>query len=703
MDVRKQIINRFSVVYWIFLFLGVLSFLSIIYTAGFKRNYYKKIQTAINESVIPSTRGNIYDINGRLLSTSVSKFDIRWDTRTEYLTDEKFNKGLDSLCIGLSKILGQKTPAEYKKEFLKARKKGNRNLKIAQNISYYQLLQIKRLPIFRKGRNRGGIKITKSFDRRLLNGDLARRTIGFINSQERFFGIEEIENSVLSGTPGYAKTHKLGNGFNEIIKITKNAVDGNDVVSTLDINMQDIVDKALRKRLIELKAQSGVAILMEVKTGEIRAVANLSKTKNGYKEIKNMAATSLYEPGSVMKLASFMNAFEEDNSLNLNRKFNTNGGIWQITKNFAIKDYNYKPGKGGGFGIIPVKKIFEYSSNTGTSKLIYSIFKNKDEDFLRRFSQYYFDKKLDLGLSNEVTPKFSKPGTKSWSGVSVRQMSIGYEILLTPYHIITFYNAVANNGKMVKPIFVKRIEKNGQVIKTMKPVVLSSSICSKKTLRYCQQMLKGVVEEGTGKKHVKSNLVNIAGKSGTAQIYRRGSYVSDTTEYNTTFIGYFPAENPKYTCFVWISMPKKHKSGGSAAGPVVKEIAEKIYTFDYDLHKKEFVVNNMPRKKSLPFAAKGYTGMLMKTFSDIGLPYVKSHKKWSKPVINNNQYIFKPIRIEKNIMPNVKGMNIRDAIFLLENLGLRVSVSGSGNVRNQSIAPNTRIRKNQKILLTLES
>lgn len=703
MDVRKKIINRFSVIYWIFLLLGIVSFLAIIYTAGFRRNYYEKIQIAISEDIIPSNRGNIYDANGRLLATSVSKFEIRWDTKTEYITDDIFNANVDIIAKKLSKILGTKTPKELKEEFIKARKEGNRDLLIAKDVPYNKLLEIKALPVFEKGRNRGGLKIAKSSDRKLLHEDLARRTIGIINSEERYFGLEEMENDVLSGTPGYAKTHRLGSGFKEIIKVTKEPIEGDDIISTIDINMQDIVDKALKERLIELDAKSGVAILMEVKTGEIRAVANLSKTPNGYKEIKNLAASALYEPGSVMKLASFMNAFEEDNSLNLNRKINTSGGIWQITKNFSIKDYNYKSSGSGGFGIISVEQVFEKSSNTGTSKLIYSIFSAKEENFLRRFSEYYFDKKLDLGLTNEATPTFSKPGDKSWSGVSLRQLSIGYEILLTPYHIITFYNAVANDGKMVKPIFVKRVEKNGIVIEQRKPIVLNSSICSKQTLAYCQTMLKGVINNGTGVSNVKSNLVSIAGKSGTAQIYRKGRYVSDTTEYNTTFIGYFPAETPKYTCYVWISMPKNNKSGGSAAGPVVKEIAEKIYTFDYDLHKKEFIVNNMPRIKTHPFVTAGYTGMLIKSFNETNLPFKNTNHKWSNPVYQNNEFVFNPIRVEKGKMPNVKGMNIRDAIFLLENLGLRVTISGEGRVKSQSIDPNSKITRNQNIKLILES
>ncbi|MEA3450803.1 MAG: penicillin-binding protein [Bacteroidota bacterium] len=703
MNVRKQIIDRFSLIYWIFIVAGIASFLSIVYIAGFKSNYYDKIQIAIDEDDIPAERGSIYDINGRMLATSVSIYEIRWDTQTEYLTDKRFQEGLDGLCLGLSEILGEKTPEQYKKEFIKARKKENRDYFITRGIEYLTLEKIKKLPIFKKGRNRGGIKVYKTHNRKLLHNNLARRTIGFKNSQDKYFGIEEMAGGILGGSQGIAKMNKLGNGLYDIIKIIKAPKNGDNIIATIDINMQDIIDKALRKRLIELDAEFGVAILMEVKTGEIRAVANLSKTKNGYREIENLAATSLYEPGSVMKLASFMSAFEEDNSLNLNRKFNTTGGKWQITNLFSIKDYNYKPNVGGGFGIINVQQIFEKSSNTGTAKLIHSIFKDNPESFIRNYSLYYFDKKLDFNLKNKPQVSFSKLGKEGWSGISIRQMSIGYEIMLTPYHIITFYNAVANNGKMMKPMFVKQIKQNDEIIETKKSIVLNSSICSKRTLNYCQQMLKGAVNNGTGKKHVKSDLVSIAGKTGTAQILINDKYVSDTTQYNVTFVGYFPAETPKYTCFVWISEPQRHKSGGSGAGPVVKEIAEKIHTFDYDLHQKEFVVNNMQNTKTLPYAAAGFTGMLIKSFVDIGFNYKNSNSKWAKPISKNNQYQFKPISVKKGFVPDVRNMNVRDAIFLLENIGMSVSITGSGKVIKQSIAPNTKIKKGQKIKLTLKS
>jgi cell division protein FtsI (penicillin-binding protein 3) len=701
MNETKKILNRFTLIYYVFIFLGIISLIDILFIRFIRRPYYKKIQISLVTDAIPAKRGNIYDINDQLLATTITRYNLYWDSRTEYLTDERINKNIDSLAIGLANILKNKSAAQWKVDLLKARLKRNRNYKIATNVNYWQYIKIKKLPLFRKGRNRGGLKSEKIQDRQLLHGDLARRTIGFISSQKKFFGIEKIQNAVLSGVEGDGYFKKLGSNRKELLKIYKQPIDGDDIITTLDINMQDIVDKALRKQLKNLDAQSGVAILMDVKTGEIRAVANLSKVDNSYKEIKNLAATDLYEPGSVLKLASFMNAFEEDNTLNLNRKFNTANGIWQITKNFSIKDYNYIPGVRGGFGIIPVKRIFELSSNTGTAKMIHSIFGDKSDNFINRYSSYYFDKKLDLGFTNEALPRFSKPGTKAWSGVSIRQLALGYEILLSPYHIITLYNAVANNGKMMKPMFVKEIIKNGKVIEKFKPVVLNASICSKKTLGFLHTMLEGVVENGTGKRHVKSNLVKIAGKSGTAQILQKGRYKSDSTEYNTTFVAYFPADNPKYTCLVWISKPKKHKSGGAAAGPVVKEIAEKIYTFDYDLHKQNFIVNNMPRSKKIPFVAAGYAKPIVYNCNFLNIPFKNFHKNWIKPFVYNDTLMLKPLKIKKNTMPNLIGMDISDALYVLENMGLNVKFSGQGHVINQSIKPKSKISKNQNITLTL--
>ncbi len=693
MRARDKIIERFTWTYYAFIVAGLVVFFTIVFISTFERKHFKKQQIAITDKTIEATRGNIYDINGRLLATSVIKYDIRWDTKTEYLRDEIFYKYIDSISVGLAKILKDRTAEEYKTYFINQRNGQNpRDVKIVNDIDFSTYKKIRQLPIFKESRNRGGIKVTKKRDRKLLHGNLGRRIIGFKNSKNEYLGIEYMMNATLSGTDGIAKVKRLGNGNYDIIKSIKDPTDGDDIITTIDINMQDIVDKALRKQLIETDADFGVAILMDVQTGAIRAVANLSKVDSAvYIENKNHAISSRYEPGSVMKLASFMNAFEEDNTLTPNKLINTHNGILNVN-GFKFTDY-----KKGGFGTISAQKVFELSSNVGTVEITYSTFKNKKQKFLERYSDYYFDKKLGLKLDNEIAPYIQDNS----SAATLGQLAIGYQIALTPMHIITFYNAVANNGKMVKPMFVSSIVRDGQVIEQMQPVVLNNAVCSQKTLDYCKTMLEGVVEHGTGEKYVKSDLVKIAGKSGTAQIYMKDiGYTPGTI--NATFVAYFPADKPKYTCLVWISNPQKNKSGSHAAGPVIKEIAEEIYTFDYDLHNKQFVINDFKNIQSVPKVKNGITKNITRILDSLKIKYaIKDRKGLVAAKSLNASVELRPIVLKKNAMPDVVGMNIKDAVFILGNTGLDIDIKGEGKVIKQSIAKNTEIKKNQKVVLTL--
>ena len=696
---RTQIQERFTLIFWFFVFLSVFALLDILYLMVFQRDKYKEIQITVKPGNIEAKRGNIYDDKGNLLVTSAYKYELRFDPLTEYLRkDENFYGALDSLTTGLSDILGN-TPEYYKNKFIEARKNHNRSLLFATNVSYLQLQKIKKLPLFRLRSYKGGLIVKKQIYRKMLNNDLARRTIG-IRGKNGFFGIEGMATS-LQGSDGMAKFQTMKSGYKKAVHIFQNPDPGKDIVTTIDLDLQDIVDKALREQLINLDADFGVAILMEVKTGKIRAVANLSKVDEGkYAEINNLAATELYEPGSVMKLASFICDFEEDNNLTLNTEVNTEGGIWHISNDFAITDYNYNPQKGtGGFGIIPVQRVFEVSSNTGTAKLAWNTFKNKPEKFTRKYSEFWFDKSLDLGFANEPMPRFSHPDERGWSGVSLAQLAIGYEINVTPYHIITLYNAVANNSKMVKPIFIEKEMKDGIVTKEYKPYVINSAICSQKTLNYCKTMLEGVVENGTGKHYVKSDLVKIAGKSGTAQINQGGRY--NFEQLNTTFVAYFPADKPKYTLLVWINKPKIHKSGSAAAGSVVKKIAEEIYAIDYQMHDKQYVVNRIKHGYITPFVSKGFDFSTYPLLEKINLPFKANGKKLVSASVVNDTLVFRTIKVKRSKMPDVRGMNLQDALFMLGNMGLKVNFKGSGFVKKQSLPAGKDIKRGQGVTLTL--
>lgn len=670
-----------------------------MYLNIFKRSYYSSLQKSEGEHTIQAQRGEIIDNRGRLLATSLRMYNITMDPLTEYLSPkDTFYKYLDTLSVGLSRVLGTKSAQEFRSIIEGARKSNNRNVSIVKNINYLQYLQLCRIPPFHLGRNRGGIKYTTFEDIQLFHGNLGRRIIGFKNTTNKFFGIEAKMNGALDGKPGVEWAQNLGQHHYSSLYVIKEPTRGDDITTTIDINMQDIVDKALRQQLEELHAFFGVAILMEVNTGEVRALANLQllSDSSGYAEINNMGVKSIYAPGSVMKLASMMIAFEKDPGLSPEKLIKTGNGIWEIG-DFTIRDY-----KTGGFGTISLQKVFELSSNIGTAKIIHQLFDRDPQDFINRLSEINFDHSLELGIDkdNELETVIIKPQNKDkWSKVSLRQISYGYELQLTPMHIITFYNAIANNGKMIKPLFVKNRLQMDKPIETFKSEVINAKVCSDRTLKYCKNMLKGVVERGTGLNYVKSNIVNIAGKSGTTNMYINGRY--DPSQVNATFVGYFPVEKPKYTCLVWISKPQTHKSGAAAAGPVLKKIAETIYSFDYDLHNKQFIVNNMPMEKSLPQVSKGFVGFTTKIFDIIDIKYSATKATWGKSKLSGDKIIIQAMPLKSKIMPNVIGMNARDAVFLLENYKLEIKIIGLGRVKKQSIASGESIKENQQITLNL--
>lgn len=697
MEIKNKILSRFTFVYWSFFVFFLIVIAKVLFVIIFQKSFYKDFQRSYEIRKIEARRGDIIDINGRLLATTQTRYTISMDPRTDYLTDKVFYSKIDSLCNGLSRILKDKTANEYRKLIVDSRIKGKRDVQIVEDIDYFTFKQLQKLPIFNKGKIKGGFKFIKSHEPILLHSDLGRRIIGFENTKELFFGIQMQMNDILAGTQGNALMQNFGGGHYIEQTIIKKPIDGNDIVSTLDINLQDLTDKILRTQLKVLDAESGVVIIMEVKTGEIRAMVNLSrKSDSTYGEIKNLAVTSLYEPGSVMKLASMIIAFEKNPNLSINKVFSTGNGLWQVTKDFTIRDYNYKD---GGFGNLTVQQIFENSSNIGVAKIIQSEFSSNPSEFVNRISQLYLDKRLNTGIDNEPLPQISKPNTPQWSGVSYMQIAYGYEISVTPLHLITLYNAIANDGKMVKPMFIKRIQKVGKTIEDFEPEVLVPSICSQRTLKIIQGLLNDVIVEGTGEADVKSDLVKIAGKSGTAQIYNKNGYETGNVE--ATFIAYFPSDKPKYTCLVWISKPQKDKSGSGAAGTVIKQLAEAIYAFDYDLHDKNYVLNNYKIGSTFPTIASGYSPYIESLLTFFNIKHSDAKYSWTDPQIDNNMIVFKSLNVKPNIMPNVKGMNARDAVYLLENIGLKVTIEGAGRVVEQSIEQGTQIKKNSKVKITL--
>lgn len=694
MDVKKEILKRFSIIYFIFIAAIVVIVMYLLYLNTVKRSYYSSLQKAIDYHNTDKIRGDIFDVNGRLLASSLTYYTISMDPLTEYLSkDDTFYKYIDTLCASLAQHFPEKTKQEYKNLIVNTRNKGRRDVTLLEDINYLEYITVKNFPLFNKGRNKGGIKTASREHIEQLHGNLGRRIIGLKNKDDEFLGIEKIASTYIEGSEGLEIAQNLGSDNYATLKVLIPPTKGIDAVSTIDINIQDIVDKALRKQLEDLEAEFGVAIIMEVETGEIRAVANLIRQSDStYAETDNYALNAVYDPGSVMKIASLLVAFEKNNNLDTSQIINTEDGYWQVTQGFHIEDYM-------NMGNISIRQVIEKSSNIGTAKIVQMAFQDNPEEFVDRLSKLKLTTKLDLGLDEEAMPIVSSPGKSSWSGISYLQMAYGYEISVSPMQLITLYNAIANDGKMVKPKFLKYTQDLGKIVQEFPVEYYETNIATPQTIKYCQEMLYGAVQFGTGKDDVKSNIVSIAGKSGTAQILVGDNY--SRTLINATFIGYFPADEPKYTCLVWINKPKSHRSGAGGAGPVLKEIAEKIYTFDYDLHTKQFVVNNMDNSNTKPYVAKGFNGFTKKILDYVNISYTDANTTWIEPVEQDNGFTLQSMYVKRNEMPDVKGMNARDAVFLLENYKLNIKLNGVGKVIKQSINPGTSVSEDQVVELTL--
>lgn len=705
--VREQINIRLIVTYLLIAGFSTLVLGQIFYLQTFRKETLKEKANTIKPQNIEAGRGDILDIKGRVLATSVPKYRILIDTDNENLPDSVFNADVDSLAICLANLFGDHTKEAYLEGLQKAKERKYRYYLLESSASFPDLQKLKSFPILRRGRFKGGLIVEEQYDRVSPHGQLALRTIGYTNeSDNRKVGIEGAYDEFLSGRDGYKLMQRISGGSLRELNYSKSVepINGIDLISTIDINIQDVVDKALRSRLIKHDAEYGTAILMEVKTGEIRAMVNLTKdTDSVYIEDFNYAIARLYEPGSTFKLASMIVSIEKGN-VELDEVYDTKRGIMKVA-DFTIRDH-----KRGGYGKITVQEIFEHSSNIGVSLIASEQFKDDPYEFIDRLYSIGFGDKLGIKLKGEPKPEIKYPDDKRmWSGVSLMQMAQGYELKVTPLQILSLFNAVANNGKLLRPIFVKNFREHGEISKPFKAKTLNSKICSGETLAKVRLLLEGVVERGTAAKYVKSEIVKIAGKTGTSEIAvgTQGYHTDEGVFNNASFAGYFPAENPKYSCIVLISKPRRFSAyGGSVAGPVFKEIAEKLYATDNEMQKdKIFEVKNMKDTLVLPTTKYGNKNLLNAVFYSLNILTIGKIEKeyqWVKTSAQENKIGYSKLEVEAGKMPNVFGMGARDAVFMLENMGLKVIIKGRGTVVKQSIPPAKEIKQNQKVVLTLE-
>ncbi|MFO7843130.1 MAG: penicillin-binding protein [Bacteroidales bacterium] len=703
MSLKKEIVWRVGVVYIFILVFAMLIVGKILYLQLIEGNTWKEKaqKLTLKDITVESNRGDILAADGRLLASSIPYYEIRMDTRSTGMDDGTFERGVDSLSISLAQLFKDKSASAYKRELINARKNGERFHLIKRRVNYNQLKELKNFPIFRHGRYKGGFIAMQTNIRIQPHVSLASRTIGYTTKGVggNIVGIEGAYDKELKGVEGVRLMQRIQgnvwmpvNDGNEV-----EPKDGKDVVTTIDVNVQDVATNALLKQLLKHEADHGSAVLMEVATGEIKAIVNLQRNSNGqYKETYNYAIGEITEPGSTFKLASIIAALE-DGYVDLNDTIDTGKGEIQYY------DKKLTDSKIGGYGKITVKEVFEVSSNVGISKIITESYTGREEKFINRLYRMNLNNKLGLDIKGEGSPEIKYPGDKYWSGVSLPMMSIGYEIRLTPLQILTFYNAIANNGKMVKPKFVKALMYHGNVVKKIDTEVINPSVCSKATLHKVRKMLEGVVETGTAT-NIKNKNYKIAGKTGTAQIANIESGYSDKSKlsHQASFVGYFPADNPKYSCIVVVNSPSRNiYYGNLVAGPVFKEIADKVYATRFDMHGKKLA--DISDDVKVPYTKHSYRHELDYVLRELGIhvyddevdsDWVLTTKKDSCVKLSNRF-------IDHQFMPNVAGMGVKDAVFILENLGLEVEIQGRGTVLKQSIKQGAKIIVGQRVVLEM--
>lgn len=706
MEDKKDIAWRVYTVYFI---LGIICLLVLIRVVKIQMTDIKEweeqaAQLKTEMRTIPSKKGNVYSDNGSLLATSNTVYDIHMDLGADGLTDELFNENIDSLSLRLSKMFRTKTKDEYKEWLINERnkgEKGNRYLLIARKVSYNQLKELKSFPLYRNGSNVGGMIVDPISKRIRPFGILAARTIGYERQDPdhpQFItrvGIEGAFSSLLNGVDGKQLMRKTGGRWKAVSdKYDVIPEDGADVFSTIDIRLQNVAENALLNQLKKYKAKSGCVVLMEVETGYIKAIANLSKeSDSSYYEYFNNALGVATEPGSTMKTASLMVALDQG-MVKMSDSVKTGTG--------KLKYYNLTMTDSKAHGTISVHDALVFSSNIGVSRPLFNAYKSEAEKFVAGIKKIGLHLPLGVDLQGEAKPLVKDPTGDDWSGVSLPQMSIGYEVKLTPLQILAFYNAIANNGKMVKPLFVKEIKRKGNVLQKFQPVVLNHSICKASTLKLIQSALEDVVEYGTAS-NLKAANFKIAGKTGTAQIYTGGTYQGK--KYLASFVGYFPADNPKYSCIVSIMEPDVREGyyGNAVSGSVFKEIADKIFSYNLQIHEK-INEKKLMAEKSVPNVKNGNASEIILVLRDLGVKNASFNfgYEWASSKNKDGKVLLYEKKIIGGKMPDVKGMGLKDALYVLENKGLKVVVRGSGKVIKQSLNAGTEIQSGQKITIELK-
>ncbi|WP_310380742.1 penicillin-binding protein [Flavobacterium sp.] len=629
-------------------------------------DYYRKLakERTVKNFVIPANKGNIYSADGSLLATSIPNYEIRFDAVAP--KNEAFDKNVKLLSDSLALVLG-KPSYFYLNEFRKARANKNRYYLVARDLSYTDFIKIKGFPLFNLGTYKGGIIIEQETVREHPIGKIAERTIGYERTNPNGTldgkGIEWAFRKYLNGKDGKIVKQKIAKGQWKPIRDVNEVdpQDGYDVISTIDVFIQDIAHHALLKQLELYEADHGCVVVMETNSGKIKAISNLGRDHDGsYYETTNYAIAESHEPGSTYKLVDLMTLLE-DKKVDTSTVFDSRGG------DIMYSGKHVRDSHKGGYGKISLARGFEVSSNTVMVQAVYNNYKNDPSKFVNRINSYGLNKCLGLPIKGEGKPFVPQPSDKNWSNISLPWMAFGYGVSITPLQTLTFYNSVANNGEMVKPQFVSEIKEWNKTIKKFDKEIINPKVCSQETLLKLKAVLLNAVKKGTGNK-LYSKDFSMAGKTGTAQV----NYAKDggsAKYYASSFVGYFPADNPKYSCIVVVHKPSTANNnyyGADVAGPVFKRIAQKIFTDAPSTNE----IKNVNRK-------------IQKQEQDYDTYFVKSQKQ------------------QKSVVPNVRGMSAMDAVALFGNLGVKVKIIGNGKVKTQSIQAGELLGKNTTIILEL--
>ncbi len=689
------------------IFLGVFLFavaivVKLVHIQFMQGTYWVKEAEAVGLAYKPikATRGNIYADDGSLLATSLPFYRVALDPCV--VDENTFRAQIESLSNLLAGFYQDKSADMYQQLIQSARQTKRRYLVINKRwVNYLGKKEMSRWPIFCQGRWRGGVLFEKVEKRFQPFKGLAARTIGFTNADAYGAGLEYSFHQDLRGVDGSALYQKTVGGNWKMVygDSYERPVHGYDLETTIDINLQDVAHNSLCKALQASEAAYGCAVVMEVQTGAIKAMVNLSRTSNAqYKECYNYAVGNqgATEPGSTFKLVSML-ALLEETSAALTDTVDTGDG------RFQFYDRTMKDVRRGGFGELTIQEVFEHSSNIGTARLIDGAFGENPQKFINYIHKLHLSRPLPLQMIGMGVPWIRNPKHPGWSGVTLPWMSIGYELKTTPLHTLTLYNAVANGGKMVQPLLVKRIKQANRTVKEFQRTVLEKKICTGATLKKLKAMLEGVVERGTARRF-RHGFYQIAGKSGTANKVVNGQYTNDTY---ASFVGYFPAQSPQYSCIVVIDSPQGYAwHFGTSVATVVKDIADKIAA--KDLTTQGFIPTESSTSLPgvFPMIKAGYQSDLSQLCDVLGIPAYdqKPGSAWVRSAIDDDRIVWKPCRAPNvGSVPHVLGMTLKDALFLLENDGLKVIVQGpvGGRVKAQSLPPYTKIVSRGAITLQM--